>query len=431
MAMIWVNIFAIIVAATALEDPDLIRNCGDARALALGLSGGGNYHGHSAGIVYAAPKIHQPVLTTYSSPAFTSYSSPPYTSYSGHAKAYSSGLSHYSAENSYAYSSAIPAVKKVISTPVAVKVAAPVVTTYTEPVSYSLDVAHPGYSHGAHGGYGASYSSEISHAAQSAYASKHNAYSGINYGASLSYGAPLLHKVAVAPAPVIKYTSTPVAALTPIKSYAAAPIVKSVVTDYASTGLSHATHFGGYGNLYSSHLVAAPAVKVATPVVTVTAAPIIAKLGHSSAASSSYHSSYGGHSAHSAGFAYGTPAIGLPVSHAPVVAVPNTPSIRYNAAPAGYITSAPVAAAVAVKPITVKQDGYYDAHPRYSFEYGVNDPHTGDIKEQKEQRDGDVVKGHYALVEPDGNVRTVQYTADWETGFHAHVTNSKERVHAH
>ncbi|KAF2891541.1 hypothetical protein ILUMI_14624, partial [Ignelater luminosus] len=71
-----------------------------------------------------------------------------------------------------------------------------------------------------------------------------------------------------------------------------------------------------------------------------------------------------------------------------------------------------------------------DAHPRYAFEYGVNDPHTGDVKEQKEQRDGDVVTGHYALVEPDGNVRTVQYTADWETGFHAKVTNSKHRTHA-
>lgn len=34
-----------------------------------------------------------------------------------------------------------------------------------------------------------------------------------------------------------------------------------------------------------------------------------------------------------------------------------------------------------------------DAHPRYTFEYGVNDPHTGDVKQQREQRDGEVVKG--------------------------------------
>lgn len=69
-------------------------------------------------------------------------------------------------------------------------------------------------------------------------------------------------------------------------------------------------------------------------------------------------------------------------------------------------------------------------HPRYAFEYGVNDPHTGDHKHQKEERDGDVVKGEYSLVEPDGNVRTVKYYADWETGFHAEVTNSRDQIHA-
>ncbi|KAG6446352.1 hypothetical protein O3G_MSEX004423 [Manduca sexta] len=71
----------------------------------------------------------------------------------------------------------------------------------------------------------------------------------------------------------------------------------------------------------------------------------------------------------------------------------------------------------------------YDAHPRYAFEYGVNDPHTGDIKQQKEERDGEVVKGQYSLVEPDGSVRTVNYVADWETGFHADVRNSKDNHH--
>uniref|UniRef100_T1GNC9 Uncharacterized protein n=1 Tax=Megaselia scalaris TaxID=36166 RepID=T1GNC9_MEGSC len=70
-----------------------------------------------------------------------------------------------------------------------------------------------------------------------------------------------------------------------------------------------------------------------------------------------------------------------------------------------------------------------DSHPRYAFEYGVNDQHTGDIKHQKEERDGDVVKGEYSLVEPDGNVRTVKYYADWDTGFHAQVINSRDQVH--
>lgn len=69
-----------------------------------------------------------------------------------------------------------------------------------------------------------------------------------------------------------------------------------------------------------------------------------------------------------------------------------------------------------------------DDHPRYAFEYGVHDSLTGDIKHQKEERDGDVVQGEYSLVEPDGNVRTVHYYADWETGFHATVTNSRDQV---
>jgi hypothetical protein len=51
-------------------------------------------------------------------------------------------------------------------------------------------------------------------------------------------------------------------------------------------------------------------------------------------------------------------------------------------------------------------------HPRYSFNYGVTDHHTGDIKSQSETRDGGVVKGQYSLVEPDGSIRTVDYTAD-------------------
>jgi len=49
----------------------------------------------------------------------------------------------------------------------------------------------------------------------------------------------------------------------------------------------------------------------------------------------------------------------------------------------------------------------YYAHPKYAYKYGVNDYHTGDIKSQHETRDGDVVKGSYTLVEPDGSIRTV------------------------
>lgn len=37
----------------------------------------------------------------------------------------------------------------------------------------------------------------------------------------------------------------------------------------------------------------------------------------------------------------------------------------------------------------------FQDHPKYSFNYGVADHHTGDVKSQHETRDGDVVKGMY------------------------------------
>lgn len=68
-------------------------------------------------------------------------------------------------------------------------------------------------------------------------------------------------------------------------------------------------------------------------------------------------------------------------------------------------------------------------HPRYSFNYGVTDHSTGDIKHQSEVRDGGVVKGQYSLVEPDGSIRTVDYTADDINGFNAVVTKTAPSVH--
>ncbi|GJQ80898.1 hypothetical protein Trydic_g14153 [Trypoxylus dichotomus] len=71
----------------------------------------------------------------------------------------------------------------------------------------------------------------------------------------------------------------------------------------------------------------------------------------------------------------------------------------------------------------------FSAHPKYDFEYGVEDHHTGDHKEQHEERDGDVVKGYYTLHEPDGTIRTVHYTADKHNGFNAHVQRSGHAGH--
>ncbi|KAM7354928.1 cuticular protein 66Cb isoform 1-T1 [Cochliomyia hominivorax] len=72
----------------------------------------------------------------------------------------------------------------------------------------------------------------------------------------------------------------------------------------------------------------------------------------------------------------------------------------------------------------------YYAPPKYAFKYGVNDFHTGDVKSQHETRDGDSVKGQYSLVEPDGSIRTVDYTADKHNGFNA-VVHKTAPVHHH
>ncbi|EDW12531.2 cuticle protein 7 [Drosophila mojavensis] len=57
----------------------------------------------------------------------------------------------------------------------------------------------------------------------------------------------------------------------------------------------------------------------------------------------------------------------------------------------------------------------------YEFHWLVNDPHTGDIKSQKETRKDDKVVGQYTLIDSDGYLRTVDYTADDHSGFNALV----------
>ncbi|XP_058456844.1 cuticle protein 19-like [Malaya genurostris] len=76
-------------------------------------------------------------------------------------------------------------------------------------------------------------------------------------------------------------------------------------------------------------------------------------------------------------------------------------------------------------------DGEYKDHysyPKYKYEYGVKDYHTGDHKSQWEHRDGDVVKGGYTLDEADGTKRVVEYHSDKHHGLQAHV---KRIGHAH
>ncbi|KPI97792.1 Cuticle protein 19 [Papilio xuthus] len=96
------------------------------------------------------------------------------------------------------------------------------------------------------------------------------------------------------------------------------------------------------------------------------------------------------------------------------------PALSYAAPYAGYYGAAPA-----------HYGGHHEyAYPKYNFAYSVADPHTGDNKSQHESRDGDAVHGQYSLVQPDGSVRTVDYSADAHNGFNAVVHNSAPLVHA-
>lgn len=69
-----------------------------------------------------------------------------------------------------------------------------------------------------------------------------------------------------------------------------------------------------------------------------------------------------------------------------------------------------------------------DSPPNYEFSYSVNDPTTGDVKSQQESRKGDVVHGSYSLVDADGLLRTVEYTADEHNGFNAVVSRTPTNI---
>ncbi|XP_034836063.1 larval cuticle protein A2B-like [Maniola hyperantus] len=58
---------------------------------------------------------------------------------------------------------------------------------------------------------------------------------------------------------------------------------------------------------------------------------------------------------------------------------------------------------------------------KYNYWYDIVDPSTGDTKSQHEFRQGDLVKGSYSVIDPDGTKRTVDYTADSKHGFKAVV----------
>ncbi|XP_020807585.1 larval cuticle protein A3A [Drosophila serrata] len=146
---------------------------------------------------------------------------------------------------------------------------------------------------------------------------------------------------------------------------------------------------------YSAPLVAGPAPLVAktyaaapfTPFAAPVAAPVAARLAAPVAA-----------------------PVAAPLA-APVA--PVAPVAAPLAAPVAAPLAAPVAAPIATEVV--------DAYPQYKFAYDVQDTLTGDSKTQEETRDGDIVRGSYSLIEPDGSRRIVSYYADDINGFNAVV----------
>ncbi|KAM3962366.1 uncharacterized protein ACR2FA_003606 [Aphomia sociella] len=111
-----------------------------------------------------------------------------------------------------------------------------------------------------------------------------------------------------------------------------------------------------------------------------------------------------------------------PIAHA-------APIVQY--APIEH--SAPIYAAAPIAHAEYSGHGHEDyySHPKYQYSYSVEDPHTGDHKSQHESRDGDVVKGEYSLLQPDGTFRKVSYSADDHSGFNAVVHHSGPSHHVY
>lgn len=58
----------------------------------------------------------------------------------------------------------------------------------------------------------------------------------------------------------------------------------------------------------------------------------------------------------------------------------------------------------------------FQAYPKYQFEYGVHDGHTGDQKSQHEIRDGGLVKGEYERKDKNAYQR-LNYVYDSHHGY--------------
>ncbi|KDR12507.1 cuticle protein isoform X2 [Zootermopsis nevadensis] len=70
----------------------------------------------------------------------------------------------------------------------------------------------------------------------------------------------------------------------------------------------------------------------------------------------------------------------------------------------------------------------YDPNPHYQFAFDVKDDEFTNYQNRKEQREGGKISGSYSVVDSDGFIRTVKYTANPEEGFKAQVTREPTNI---
>ncbi|CAO1368066.1 unnamed protein product [Diamesa serratosioi] len=70
----------------------------------------------------------------------------------------------------------------------------------------------------------------------------------------------------------------------------------------------------------------------------------------------------------------------------------------------------------------------YEPSPSYQFGFDVKDDEFTNYQNRKESREGNVIKGSYSVVDSDGFIRTVTYTADPKEGFKAEVVREPTNI---
>lgn len=82
-----------------------------------------------------------------------------------------------------------------------------------------------------------------------------------------------------------------------------------------------------------------------------------------------------------------------------------------------------------------EQQEEYEPPQPYQFGFDIKDDEYTNYQNRKEQREGDKISGSYSVVDSDGYIRTVTYTADPVGGFKADVvrepTDIKVRIPQH